>query len=55
MNGAALPAVLLVLAMAAAIWALRCLADKLLISAAIYTVVGVGLVAGACKAALDAI
>jgi len=55
MNDAALPGVLLVLSLGAAVTALRCLADKLLISAAIYSVVGAALVAGACKAALDTI
>jgi hypothetical protein len=55
MNGAALPGVLLVLALGSAVGALRCLADKLLVSAAIYTLAGAGLAVAAGKAALDAI
>jgi hypothetical protein len=54
-GGAALPAVLLVFALASAIGALRCLADRLLASAAIYTALGAGLAVAAAKVALDAI
>jgi hypothetical protein len=54
-SGAALPAVLLALALACALGALRCLADRLLVSAAIYSVLGAGLAAAAGKAALDAV
>ena len=52
---AALATGCLALALACVIGALRCLADRLLPSAAIYTLVAVGLVGGAAKAALDAI
>jgi hypothetical protein len=55
MSAGALAAVLLALALAAALGALRCLADKLLASAAIYAVLGVALAAAAGKAALDAL
>ena len=54
-DGAALATVLLVLALASAIGALRCLADKLLASAAIYALIGVALAAAAGKAAFDAL
>lgn len=43
------------LALACVIGALRCLADRLLPSAAFYTLVAIGLVAGAAKVALDAV
>jgi len=43
------------LALAAVIGALRCLADQLLPSAAIYTVIAIVLVGGAVKVAFDAI
>lgn len=43
------------LALACAIGALRCLADHLLPSAAFYTLVAIGLIAGAAKVALDSI
>jgi hypothetical protein len=49
----ALAAVLMVLALAAIAGALRCLADKLLVSAAIYTTLAGGLAVVAGKAALD--
>jgi hypothetical protein len=45
----------LVLALASIVGALRCLASRLLPSAAIYTLVAAALVAGAAKAALDAL
>jgi hypothetical protein len=51
----ALAAVLMVLALGAIAGALRCLADKLLASAAIYTTLAAGLAVAAGKAALDAI
>jgi hypothetical protein len=51
---AALP-VLLVLALAAALGALRCLADRLLVSATIYSLLGAALAVAAGKAALDAL
>lgn len=44
-----------VLALACAIGALRCLADRLLPSAAFYTLIAIGLVGGAAKVALDSI
>lgn len=44
-----------VLALASALGALRCLADRLLASAALYTLVAIALVGGAAKAALDSI
>jgi hypothetical protein len=44
-----------VLALACAVGALRCLADHLLASAAIYTVIAIGLVGGAVKVAADAL
>ena len=43
------------LALASVIGALRCLADQLLVSAAIYTAIAVALVGGAVKIAFDAI
>jgi hypothetical protein len=43
----------LVLASASIVGALRCLADRLLPSALIYTVVAVALLAGAARAAVD--
>jgi hypothetical protein len=52
---AAVATACLALALACVIGALRCLADRLLPSAAIYTLAAVGLVGGAAKAALDAI
>ena len=52
---AALAAGLLLLSLGSAIGALRCLADKLLVSAAIYTVLGAALAGAAGKAALDAL
>ena len=54
-QGAAITTGCLVLALACVIGALRCLADRLLPSAAVYTVVAVSLVGGAAKAALDSI
>jgi hypothetical protein len=51
----ALAAFLMVLAVGAIGGALRCLADKLLPSAAIYTALATGLAIAAGKAALDAI
>jgi hypothetical protein len=45
----------IVLALACVLGALRCLADRLLPSAAIYTVVALTLVGGAAKAAIDAL
>jgi hypothetical protein len=50
----ALAAVLMVFALGAIAGALRCLADKLLVSAAIYTGFAAGLAVAAGKAALDA-
>ena len=44
-----------VLAVGCAIGALRCLADRLLVSAAFYTLLAIGLVAGAAKVAADAL
>lgn len=44
-----------VLALACAIGALRCLADRLLASAAFYTLIAIALVGGAVKVAADAI
>jgi hypothetical protein len=44
-----------ILALACVLGALRCLADRLLASAAFYTLVAVGLVGGAAKVALDSI
>jgi hypothetical protein len=45
----------LVLALACVLGALRCLADRLLPSAAFYTLIAVGFVGGAAKVALDSI
>jgi hypothetical protein len=45
----------MVLALGAIVGALRCLADKLLVTAAIYTGLAAGLAVAAGKAALDAI
>ena len=44
----------LVLALVFVIGALRCLADRLLISAIIYTAVALALMGGAARAAIDA-
>jgi hypothetical protein len=44
-----------VLALACALGALRCIADRLLPSAAFYTVVALGLMGGAAKVALDSL
>lgn len=44
-----------VLALACALGALRCLADRLLPSAAVYTLVAIALVGGAIKVAADAL
>ena len=52
---AAVAAVLLALALGSVLYALRCLADRLLPSAAIYTLIAVGLAGAAGKAALDAV
>jgi hypothetical protein len=45
----------IVLALASVAGALRCLADRLLASAAIYTLVAIALVGGAAKVAIDAL
>jgi hypothetical protein len=45
----------MVLALSTIIGALRCLADRLLASAAIYTALAAGLAVAAGKAALDAL
>jgi hypothetical protein len=45
----------LVLALVCVLAALRCLADRLLPSAAIYTAVAIGMVGGAAKVALDSL
>ena len=45
----------LVFALASVFGALRCLADHLLASAAIYTAVAVGLIGAAAKVALDSL
>jgi hypothetical protein len=45
----------LAVALACVLGALRCLADRLLPSAALYTIIAVGFVGGAAKAALDSI
>jgi hypothetical protein len=55
MNAAAAPAVLLVLALGSVLGALRCLAERLLVSAAIYSLLGAGLAVVAGKAAIDAL
>jgi hypothetical protein len=49
------PAGLLALALGSSVGALRCLAEHLLISAAIYAVAAAGLAAAAAKVTLDAI
>jgi hypothetical protein len=54
-DGAAILGGCLVLAFACVVGALRCLADRLLPSATLYTVVAIGLVGGAAKAALDSL
>lgn len=48
------PAGLLLLAGASAIGALRCLADRLLASALVYSIAAAGLVVVAAKSAIDA-
>jgi hypothetical protein len=53
-GGAALAAVLMVLALGAVVGALRCLADKLLVSAVIYSTLAAGLAVAGGKAVLDA-
>jgi hypothetical protein len=55
MNAAAAPAMLLVLALGAVLGALHCLAERLLVSAAIYSLLGAALAAVAGKVALDAL
>jgi hypothetical protein len=55
MNAAAAPAVLLVLALGSVVGALRCLAERLLVSAAIYSLLGAALAVVAGKIALDAL
>jgi hypothetical protein len=56
MSGTAvIAAVLLLLALVTALGALRCLADRLLPSAAIYTAVAAALAIAAGKAAIDAL
>jgi hypothetical protein len=45
----------LVLALGCVLGALRCLADRLLPSAAFYTLIAIGLIGGAAKVALDAV
>jgi hypothetical protein len=52
---AAIAAGCFVLALACAVGALRCLADRLLASAAFYTLIAIGLVGGAAKVAVDAL
>lgn len=52
---AAIAAACLVLAFAAVLGALRCIADRLLPSAAIYTVVALALVGAGVQAAVDAL
>jgi hypothetical protein len=54
-NAPTLAAVLMVLALGAIVGALRCLADKLLASSAIYTTLAAGLAVAAGKAALDSL
>jgi hypothetical protein len=54
-EGAAIASGCVALALGCIVGALRCLADRLLPSAALYTVVAAGLVGGAAKMALDAI
>jgi hypothetical protein len=55
MSPAAAPAVLLVLALGSVLGALRCLAERLLLSAAIYSLLGAGLAVVAGKVALDSL
>jgi hypothetical protein len=45
----------MMLALGCVFGALRCLADRLLPSAALYTVIAIGFVGGAAKAAVDAL
>lgn len=45
----------LVLSLACVLGALWCLADRLLLSAALYTVIAIGLVGGAARVALDSL
>lgn len=52
-HDAAIAAGCLVLAFASVVGALRCLADRLLPSAAIYTLVAAALVGGAAKVAIN--
>ena len=52
---AAIAVACLALALLAALGALRCIADRLLGSAAIYTAVALALMAGAARAAMDAL
>ena len=52
---AAIATACVVLALASIVGALRCLADRLLASAAIYTLMAVALAGGAAKAAIDAL
>jgi hypothetical protein len=52
---AAIAAGCFTLSLACVLGALRCLADRLLASAALYTLIAVGLVGGAAKVALDSI
>lgn len=54
-QGAEIAVGCLVVALVCVLGALRCLADRLLPSAALYTLVGIAFVGGAAKAALDAI
>jgi hypothetical protein len=54
-EGAAITTGCLALALGCVLAALRCLADRLLPSAALYTVIALGLVGGAAKAALDSL
>jgi hypothetical protein len=49
------PALLVAIALASAFGSLRCLADHLLASAAIYALAAAGLAAGAAKILLDAL
>jgi hypothetical protein len=52
---AAIGAACLILALVCVLGALRCLADRLLLSAGLYTLIAVGLVGGAAKVAMEAI
>jgi hypothetical protein len=54
-EGAAIATGCVVLALACALGALRCIADRLLPSAAFYTAVALGLMGGAAKVALDSL